>query len=175
MVGVAPRQADFPGRAREAPGAFRNSLHQPQELPEERVLKGYRREHFEDAFARYLKPPPFVAATPLLRPPDGHNLHASRPLPGDGGSGRANSENPNNHAQSSGVAAVKAPKSSANGPAIPIMITHAMKDQLRGRGLSDDCIANLTPQGAHEILNRPADNMCRPSTAASSKAPSQAS
>jgi Protein of unknown function (DUF3631)/Bifunctional DNA primase/polymerase, N-terminal len=126
-------------------------------LPDERVLKGYRREHFEDAFARYLPPPPIVAATPLLRPSDGHNLHVSRPLPGDGGSGCANSENPNNHAQSSGVAAVKAPESSANGAAIPFMITHAMKDQLRGRGLSDDQIANLTPQKAHEILNSPAD------------------
>src|SRR5262245_19851357 len=29
---------------------------------------------------------------------------------------------------------------------IPFMITHAMKDQLRGRRLSDDRIANLTPQ-----------------------------
>jgi putative DNA primase/helicase len=118
-------------------------------LPGEKVLKGYRREHFEDAFARYLAPPPIVAATPLLPPLDGHNLHVSQPLPEDGGSGWANSENPNNHVQSSGVAAVAS---------IPFMITHEMKEQLRGRGLSDDQIANLTPQEAHEILDQPADN-----------------
>jgi hypothetical protein len=117
-------------------------------------LKGYRREHFEDAFARYL-PPPIVAATPLLRPLDGHNLHVSRPLPGDGGSGCANSKNSNNHAQSSGVAAAKAPKPSTNVASVPFIITHAMKDQLRGRRFSDDQIANLTPQEAHEILNSP--------------------
>jgi len=38
------------------------------------------------------------------------------------------------------------------------MITHAMKDQLRGRGLSEDQIANLTPEEAHEILNPRANN-----------------
>jgi Protein of unknown function (DUF3987) len=48
----------------------------------------------------------------------------------------------------------KARESSANGASIPFMITNAMKDQLRGRGFSDDEIANLTPQEAHEILNR---------------------
>jgi putative DNA primase/helicase len=123
-------------------------------LPGEKVLKGYRREHFEDAFARYLPPPP-MAATPLLHPSDGHNSHVSRPLPADGGSGCANSESPRNHAQSSGVADAKPPKSSANIASIPFMITHAMKDDLRGLGFSDDQIANLTPQEAHEILNGP--------------------
>jgi putative DNA primase/helicase len=127
-------------------------------LPEERVLKGYRREHFEDAFARYLPPPPIVAATPLLHPSDGHNLHVSRPLPGDGGSGCANRENPNGDAPSSGVAAVKAPNSSDNGASIPFMITRAMKDELRRRGLSDDQMENLTPQDAHDILSHPAGN-----------------
>jgi Protein of unknown function (DUF3631) len=117
-------------------------------MPGEKVLKGYRREHFEDEFARYLPPP---AATPLLDPSDGHNSHVAQPLPGDGGSGCATSENPNNHAPSSGVAA------SANVASIPFMITHSMKDQLRGRGLSDDQIANLTPQEAHEILNLTAE------------------
>lgn len=120
-------------------------------MPGEKVLKGYRREHFEDAFARYLTAPPIVAATPLLHPSDGHNSHASGPLPRDGGSGCANSEDPNNHAPSSGVAA------SANVASIPFMITRAMKGQLRDRGLSDDQIANLTPHEAQEILNRPAE------------------
>jgi hypothetical protein len=49
-------------------------------------------------------------------------------------------------------------ESSAYGASIPFMITHAKKEKLRGRGLSDDQIANLTPQQADEILNRPADN-----------------
>jgi hypothetical protein len=49
-------------------------------------------------------------------------------------------------------------QSSAYGASTPFMITHAMKDQLRGRGFSDDQIATLTPGEAHEILNRPADN-----------------
>jgi hypothetical protein len=48
--------------------------------------------------------------------------------------------------------------SSTNGASIPFMITRTMKDRLRGRGFSDDQIANLTPQKAHEILNRPTDN-----------------
>jgi hypothetical protein len=37
------------------------------------------------------------------------------------------------------------------------MITRAMKDQLRGRGLSDDQISKLTPQEAHDVLNRPVE------------------
>jgi len=51
----------------------------------------------------------------------------------------------------------EARKSSARGASIPFMITRAMKYQLHDRGLSDDQIANLTPQEAHEILNRPAE------------------
>jgi hypothetical protein len=35
---------------------------------------------------------------------------------------------------------------------VPFMITSAMKERLRARGLSDDAIANLTPARAHEIL-----------------------
>jgi putative DNA primase/helicase len=74
-------------------------------LPEERVLQGYRREHFEDAFTRYLPLPGFAAATPLLRPLNGRNLHVSQPLPETEGSGRENYEKPNSHRRSSGVAA----------------------------------------------------------------------
>jgi hypothetical protein len=38
---------------------------------------------------------------------------------------------------------------------IPFVITHAMKEALRARGMSDDEIANLTPQQAHEISHKP--------------------
>jgi hypothetical protein len=40
---------------------------------------------------------------------------------------------------------------------IPFVMTNAMKEALRGRGLSDEEIANLTPAQAHEILGRPND------------------
>ena len=43
-------------------------------------------------------------------------------------------------------------ESSANRSSIAFMITHAMKAQLRDHGLSDDQIAHLTPQEAHEII-----------------------
>src|SRR5262245_21317528 len=36
---------------------------------------------------------------------------------------------------------------------IPLVMTHAMKADLRARGLSDEEIANLTPEQAHEKLN----------------------
>lgn len=78
-------------------------------VADEKVLKGYRRGHFEDAFTRYLPFPPIAAATPLLRPSNGHNSQVSQPLPGGGGSGCENSEKANNHRQSSGVAAAKPP------------------------------------------------------------------
>src|SRR5262249_32602496 len=42
----------------------------------------------------------------------------------------------------------EARKSSINGASIQFIITRAMKDRLRGRGFSDDQIANLTPQKA---------------------------
>jgi hypothetical protein len=38
---------------------------------------------------------------------------------------------------------------------IPFLITNAMKEALRGRGLSREEIANLTPEQAHEILDTP--------------------
>jgi hypothetical protein len=38
---------------------------------------------------------------------------------------------------------------------IPFMITHAQKEALHARGLSDEEIARLTPQRAHEILTTP--------------------
>src|SRR5262249_41163012 len=38
---------------------------------------------------------------------------------------------------------------------VPFLITDAMKDALRARGLSDEEIAQLTPERAHEILNKP--------------------
>jgi len=42
------------------------------------------------------------------------------------------------------------------GPAgILLLITHAMKQQLRSRGFSEEQIANLTPQQALDILNEP--------------------
>jgi putative DNA primase/helicase len=123
-----------------------------------KVNKGYRREHFEDAFGRYLPPrPPIGAATALLRASNGHNLPVSEPLPDGEGSACENSENCNGHGQSSGVAAVKASQSSANSASVPFMITHAQKDQLRERGFSDDQIKKLTPEEAHEILKTPAD------------------
>src|SRR6516165_3239970 len=38
---------------------------------------------------------------------------------------------------------------------IPFFITNAMKEALRGRGLSREEIENLTPEQAHEILDTP--------------------
>ena len=38
---------------------------------------------------------------------------------------------------------------------VPFMITQAMKQELRALGLSDDEIANLTPEQAHERLKKP--------------------
>ena len=38
---------------------------------------------------------------------------------------------------------------------IPFLITRAMKEKLRARGMSDDEIVNLTPQQAHEFLKTP--------------------
>jgi hypothetical protein len=37
-------------------------------------------------------------------------------------------------------------------PGVPFMITAAMREQLRGRGFSDEAIRNMTPQQAHEAL-----------------------
>src|SRR5262245_36932150 len=40
-------------------------------------------------------------------------------------------------------------------PGIPFLITHAMRAALHARGLTDEEIAQLTPERAHEILNTP--------------------
>jgi hypothetical protein len=45
------------------------------------------------------------------------------------------------------------PEQSSQG--IPFVMTNAMKQALRDRGLSEEEIANLTPAEAHEILGRP--------------------
>ena len=37
---------------------------------------------------------------------------------------------------------------------VPFMITRAMREQLNQCGVSDDEIADLTPQQAHDIISR---------------------
>src|SRR5262249_11340236 len=55
-----------------------------------------------------------------------------------------------------GKGAVEAPaRSNGGGPtvaSVPFMITRAMREQLRQCGVSDDQIAELTPQQAHDII-----------------------
>ena len=45
------------------------------------------------------------------------------------------------------------------GASVAFLITKAMKQRLRSRGLSDEQISNLTPQEAHDILNGKADTV----------------
>jgi hypothetical protein len=47
---------------------------------------------------------------------------------------------------------------------IPFVITNAMKQALRGRGLSEEKILKLTPAQAHEILGGPNDSLNGPAT-----------
>jgi hypothetical protein len=41
---------------------------------------------------------------------------------------------------------------------VPFMITRAMREQLHQCGVSDDKIAKLTPQQAHDIISQGSDH-----------------
>jgi hypothetical protein len=49
-------------------------------------------------------------------------------------------------------------------PGIPFMITIAMKEALRERGLSDEDIRQMVPEDAHKLLLTPNPQSLRPSS-----------
>jgi hypothetical protein len=74
---------------------------------------------------------------------------------------RAFSRNQPGREMHGGTRCISRRRDQQSSQAMPFVMTNAMKVGLRGRGLSDDEIANLTPAQAHEILGRPNDS-CRP-------------
>ena len=73
----------------------------------ETVVRGYRKEQFGDAFARYIPGPSVEGATPLQTAISCGFLAESQPLQDDGCSGSENAGSPQNYRECSGVAAEK--------------------------------------------------------------------